>query len=219
MHRMLLLSLLCATGSAQPQLTPGEREYLTPLASDTWRSIAYMADGASPLPEDKATMPGYTSVSNIGLYLACVPAAEELGLLTRAEAQARVTRVIEACEKLETWQGFPHSWLQTKTLTSTDEKIVSSVDLGNYEAGLIVCRQAYPQLRARISKLIEAMNWQALYCPANGWLYGGWHTRKKAYTDWHYMFGAADSRTGRELHRDLRLHAAQDLLIVSQGRV
>lgn len=190
---VLLLAASCA--HAQPKLTVDETVYLSALAADTWRSLAYMADGKSPLPEDNTDLAGYTSVSNIGFYLACIPGAEKLGLIDHAEATRRVSRVVDACAQLDTWEGFPHSWLRTTDLKPTDERIISSVDLGNYEAGLIVCRQAYPELAAPISKLVEAMNWKALYCPDNGFLYGGWNTRDKTYTKWYYNLYAADSRT------------------------
>jgi len=198
MLRALMVCWFAVTtvaATAQPALTTDERCYLIGLVSDTWLGIAYMADTDSGLPEDNTERGGYTSVSNIGLYLACVPAAQRLHLIDRAQGLQRVSKVIEACEKLPTWEGFPHSWLNTKKLGPTDEQIVSPVDLGNYEAGLIVCRQAYPELRERIDALIEPMNWQAFYCPENGWIHGGWSTKKASFTKWYYNWLAADSRT------------------------
>lgn len=196
MRWLALSMLLCAiAASAQPRLAVEETVYLAGLAADTWRSLAYMADGTSCLPEDNTDLPGYTSVSNLGFYLACVPAAEKLGLIDHAAGLRRVSRLLDGCGRFDLWEGFPHSWLRTTDLKPTDERIVSAVDLGNYEAGLLVCRQAYPELAERLGQLVSALSWGKLFCPENGFLYGGWNTREQTYTKWYYCLYAADSRT------------------------
>lgn len=192
---ILALGNLALTQTAIAGLAPDDRAYLTSLAADTWECIAYMADGPGTLPEDSTRRPGYTSVTNLGLYLACIVGARELGLITRDEALQRAIRIVDACEKLDTWHGFPQSWLDTRTLQRAAGSLISPVDLGNYEAGLIVCRQAFPELAERIGRLIAAMDWPVFYRADNGWLYGGWDVEKQVFVDWHYQFLAADSRT------------------------
>ena len=135
-----------------------------------------------------------TSTTNIGLYLADVAAAADLGLVGRAAAVAKLGKTLTSLESLQKWHGFPQNWNRVVSLTpATGDDCISTVDLANLAAGLIVVRQRLPVLAPRASALLAAMDWSWLYDPSVGLLYGCRYPNGSA-SSWHYDLLAADSR-------------------------
>ena len=141
-----------------------------------------------PLDED-------TSVSNIGLYIAGVAAAVPLGMETRAGAITRLGATLTSLEALQKWHGFPQTHNFVVSLQPSDgDRCISTVDTGNLAAGLIVLRQAFPELADRVGPLLNAMEWDWLFDPAANLPYGCRFPDGSASTNWHYDWLAADSR-------------------------
>ncbi|HEX5692551.1 MAG TPA: hypothetical protein VFX76_21195, partial [Roseiflexaceae bacterium] len=76
---------------------------------------------------------------------------------------------------------------------SMGDRCISTVDLANLAAGLVVLRQSVPSLAARASALLNAMEWDWLYDANVGLMYGCRFPDGSA-SDWHYDWLAADSR-------------------------
>ncbi len=199
-------------------LTPAQRADLLSIARDTWKFYGADVDQATNLPMDNLTFAGgaatptgygrYTSAANIGVYLWAVVAAKDLGLISSSQAVARVGATLTEVAKLKRFDGFLYQWYNTtngdvirnpgdidcsaETTPAFDNcYFISNVDNGWYASGLIVVRQALPQLRGLADSLIAPMNFGIFYdnraethCNTNpaipgnqptGQMYGGYY--------------------------------------------
>jgi Putative glucoamylase/Protein of unknown function (DUF3131) len=199
-------------------LSGAQRAGLLAIARDTWRFYGADIDPATSLPMDNLTFAGgsatptaygrYTSAANIGVYLWAVVSARDLGLISTAQAAARLRATLSEVQRLKRDNGFLYQWYDT---TSGDVlsnpgsadcaagaapafdncSFISNVDNGWYASGLIVVRQAVPQLRHLADSLIAPMNFGLFYdgraethCNTNpaiqgnqptGQMYGGYY--------------------------------------------
>ncbi|MEW5693851.1 MAG: glucoamylase family protein, partial [Candidatus Hydrogenedentota bacterium] len=170
-----------------------DREYLATLCKETWNGISfYVTESGLPI-DNSLSLDAYTSVTNIGLYLASVASASDMKYITRENAINRISKVFDCIEQFQKWNGFPHSWNHTRTFKIHDEAFVSTVDLGNYYAGLLVARGEFPELYDRITRHINEMRWESLFDNKKNALYGGYNTKKNEYGNWYYEYLASDS--------------------------
>jgi hypothetical protein len=200
---VLLLAALCVSlpgitfAGAKQDLSPEDYAYLQGVAKDTWASIEYLIEPKTGLPYDiSRKKPTYTSVSNIGVYLGAISIAVEMNFIDRQEAVKRVSKLLDSVEKLPTFNGFAQSWHDVVTLQpSTDDPWVSILDSGNLACGYIVARQEFPELKGRISKLLEAMDWSKVYNKDRQMLLGGYNMQKKAFNNgWLLSVMGTDAR-------------------------
>jgi hypothetical protein len=171
-------------------LSPSQRADLLSIARDTWKFYGADIDPATNLPMDNLAFAGgssaptsygrYTSASNIGVYLWAVVAARDLGLISTPQAVARVRATLTEVSQLKRFDGFLYQWYDTTTgdvirnpgdincsaeTTPTFDNcyFVSNVDNGWYASGLIVVRQALPQLQPLANSLIAPMDFSIFY--------------------------------------------------------
>jgi hypothetical protein len=178
-----------------------ERELLTQVARDTWGYFNDAVDKQTGLPLDNvlvfstySKVNSYTSTTNIGLYMMCIPGAEKFGFINHAAAVQRLEMLMTTLEKLDGWQGQPYNYYETITLNHSG-KFVSAVDNGWLAAGLIVIRQAYyKEVGARADAMIRKLNFSKLYDPKIGQLYLGYDEDKKALSPYHYGLLATEPR-------------------------
>jgi hypothetical protein len=199
-------------------LSSSQRAALLNIARDTWKFYGVDVDAVTHLPMDNVTFAGgsatasgygrYTSASNVGVYLWAVVAANDLGLIGRPEARARIQATLSEVAQLQRFDGFLYQWYDTTTghvirnpgdIDCTTETtptfdncfFVSNVDNGWYASGLIVVRQAMPELRHLVNSLMAPMNFGIFYdaraethCNTNpaipgnqptGQMYGGYY--------------------------------------------
>ncbi len=161
-----------------------EREFLTQIARDTWGYFRDLVDRETGLPLDNVLVASYTKVNsytsttNIGLYLMSVAGAVDFDFLPRDEALTRLRRLLDTLDKLERWDGQYFNYYETSTLDASG-RFVSSVDNGWLAAGLIVARQAFPELEGEIDPLLTQMDFSKLYDPEAGQLYLGYDAGKR----------------------------------------
>jgi len=182
--------------SADPNiLNQEEIKYLEDLARDTYHCIDFYVDAQTQLPLDntKSVKDSYTSVTNIGLYMTSVAGAVELGLESRQEGLRKLKKLLANLSKLSSWKTFPYSWNHVTQLIPNKEKFVSTVDLGNYYAGIIVTRQYFPELQKQCDKLLK-INWKHLYDPDRKFFYGGYNAKENISASWHYTHLGSESR-------------------------
>jgi hypothetical protein len=149
----------------------------------------------------------YTSAANIGVYLWAVVSARDLGIINEAQAKARVQATLTEVSHLQRYDGFLYQWYDTTNgdvLTNPGQGdctettpafdncfFVSNVDNGWYASGLIVVREALPELAHLADSLIAPMNFGLFYdaraethCNVNpaitgsqptGQMYGGYY--------------------------------------------
>jgi hypothetical protein len=199
-------------------LTSAQRASLLGIARDTWKFYSADVDPGTNLPMDNLTFAGgspaptgygrYTSAANIGVYLWAVVAAKDLGLISRPQARARIQATLAEVARLKRFGGFLYQWYDTTTgavirnpgdINCASETtpafdncfFISNVDNGWYASGLIVVRQAMPELAGLIGSLMAPMNFGIFYdgraethCNTNpaipgnqptGQMYGGYY--------------------------------------------
>jgi hypothetical protein len=199
-------------------LTSAQRASLLGIARDTWKFYGADVDPGTNLPMDNLTFAGgspaptgygrYTSAANIGVYLWAVVAARDLGLISRPQARARIEATLAEVARLKQFGGFLYQWYDTTTgavirnpgdINCASETtpvfdncfFISNVDNGWYASGLIVVRQAMPELAGLVRRLMAPMNFGIFYdgraethCNTNpaipgnqptGQMYGGYY--------------------------------------------
>ena len=152
--------------STATNLTTHQRAVLHNIAKDTWRFFENDVDPGTHLPLDNVgpgtTRGAYTSSANIGVYLWSVVAAHDLHLISRGEADARVRSTLREVQQLQRSHGFLFQWYDTSTGhvilnpgqgdcpqvggTTDNCSFLSAVDNGWYASGLVVVRQALPDV-------------------------------------------------------------------------
>ena len=176
-----LLLILTGAPAAQAGGSSADRT-LRGYARDTWRSMVAMADNPTGLVADNitgdlATGSAYTSPTNIGGYMWSAVVARDLGIISRSEARARVSRTLDTLAGLKhhTASGMFYNWYDPadgSVVTvwpedgSTVTPFLSSVDNGWLAAGLRVVRGAMPDLRAKAGRLLAPMNFGFFFDPA-----------------------------------------------------
>ena len=199
-------------------LTTAQRATLLGIARDTWKFYGTDVDPHTHLPLDNMTFAGgsatptaygrYTSAANIGVYLWAVVAAKDLGLVSRPRARELIEATLNEVQRLKRFDGFLYQWYDTTTgdvirnpgdidcsaeTTPTFDNcyFVSNVDNGWYASGLIVVREALPELSHLVDSLVAPMNFGIFYddraethCNTNpaipgnqptGQMYGGYY--------------------------------------------
>jgi hypothetical protein len=199
-------------------LSQAQRASLLSIARDSWKFYGVDVDRATNLPMDNVTFAGgaaapttygrYTSAANIGVYLWAVVSARDLGLISTPQAAARIRATLTEVQHLRRYDGFLFQWYDTTngavlsnpgsadcpanaTPDFTNCSFVSNVDNGWYASGLIVVRQAVPQLAQLVGSLMAPMNFGIFYdnraethCNTNpaiqgnqptGQMYGGYY--------------------------------------------
>jgi len=139
-----------------PDLPEEQIEKLRLIARKTWR---YFEDFVGPedhwLPPDNyqqdppVGVAHRTSPTNIGLLLASILAARDLGYIGTKTAVDSIERTISTMEKMEKWHGHFYNWYDTRTLSPLKPLYVSSVDGGNLAGYLITLRQGLEELLKR----------------------------------------------------------------------
>jgi hypothetical protein len=205
-------------GDGHGSLTSAQRANLLAIAKDTWKFYAPDVDSNTHLPLDNLTYAGgsprptgygrYTSAANIGVYLWAVVAANDLGFISRSQARTQLNATLTEVAGLKRSNGFLYQWYDTTTghvirnpgdidcatepaPTFDNCFFISNVDNGWYASGLIVVRQALPELRRLVNNLVAPMNFGLFYdaraethCNTNpatkgnqptGQMYGGYY--------------------------------------------
>ena len=203
------------------ELPQSDAAFLDRLARDTWRGIEAMVDMETGLPIDHvrftdgsiapahAEIGDYTSTTNIGLYLATVTGAERLGLISKDAALARLRAVLVTLGRLEQYDGFFFNFYDTVSLERTSS-LVSFVDSSWLLAGLIVARQAFPELLAAGPRLGVARDFALFYDPRYDLMTHGYDVRTHERSIYHYGTFYTEARLGSLLAIGLR-EAPRDL--------
>jgi hypothetical protein len=177
-----LIALLALGPVAQASARPDrDSAQLRGYAERTWASFVAMTDESSGLPADVLGSDGsrsvQTSTTNIGAYMWSAVAAERLGVISRAELVARLSRTITTLEHMERYAdtGQYYNWYDHRTgekLTAWPPRpqdefhpILSSVDNAWLAVGLKIVSRTVPQLAGRAAALYRAMDFGFYYVP------------------------------------------------------
>jgi len=181
-----------AEGRRGELLTSPDRQMLEGIAKDTWGFFDNVVDKRSSLPLDWICMAperaigDYTSPTNTGLYFINIVAAFDMGFITREEAVSRISATLDIVEKMPRWHGLWDNYHSTTNLQVT-RRYISSVDNGWFAGGLIIARQAFDkELGKRCSKLLDEMDFSALYNKEIGQLNLGFDRDTDKYSPYNY---------------------------------
>ena len=200
--------------AADRTLPSDDRALLERVARDTWRGIDAFTDRENGLPVDNVRVlpPGakapaadakpadvrvgdYTNVTNVGMHLAAIVAARELGLVTPDDGRARIVRILDTLDRLETHAGFLYNFYDTTSLERTSN-FLSFVDLSWLATGLVVVRQAYPDLAPRASAMLERMDFGFFHDRELGLISHGYYAHKGVKSRYHYGVLYTEARLG-----------------------
>jgi hypothetical protein len=205
-------SAQAADAQSGSDLSAAQRATLLGVAKDTWAFFEKDVDPVTNLPLDNLGPGGvrgtYTSAANIGVYLESVIAASDLKIISRAKAGSLISATLKTVGTMQRSQGFLYQWYDTATghaiLNPGDVdcatrptpaqdncSFLSAVDNGWYAAGLMVVRQALPEIAPLVNSLIAPMDFSIFYdnraqtnCNTNpaiagnqptGQMYGGYY--------------------------------------------
>lgn len=189
------------------ELPRDDRAFLWQLARDTWRGIDGMVDVETGLPIDHVRFEGgsldpatadigdYTSTTNIGLYLASVVAARDLGFVSDDGARARVHAVLGTLRRLQSYHGFYFNFYDTVSLERTST-FVSFIDSSWLMAGLLVARQGMPELAGEIDRLMAPRNLGIFYDPKLDLMSHGYDVARRRASVYHYGAFYTEARLG-----------------------
>ncbi|HWR61410.1 MAG TPA: glucoamylase family protein [Clostridia bacterium] len=90
-----------------------------------------------------------TSPTNIGLLLASIMAARDMGYISTSEMLERLDNTLTTIEKLKKWRGHLYNWYDTITLEVLRPSYISTVDSGNFVAYLMTLRQGLMEYKNR----------------------------------------------------------------------
>jgi hypothetical protein len=183
------------------------RAFLMRVAADTWRGLDAFTDQANGLPLDRVEFQkgslapettrigDYTNITNIGFHFLAIAAAYELKLVDREQALKRLNATLASLESLESHRGFFYNYYNTTTLERTSD-FISFVDSSWLSAGLMVARQAFPELAERCSRLIGQGDYRFFYDAEYQLMSHGYHVPLQTRSAYHYGVFYAESRLG-----------------------
>jgi hypothetical protein len=204
-----LMPGLTTASAATVGFGPDDQAVLADYARDTWRSIAALAD-RGPLPADALrhtndgewVTDGLTSPTNIAAYLWSAIAAEDLRLISRDEADRRLSRMLATLGQLERSHGFFFNWYDPQTGQPARNwpggvkirPFLSVVDNGWLAAALMLIGNLRPEFRPVTDALLEPMDFGFFYDafdPTNpavhpGLLRGGYWPDNDTFAGFHY---------------------------------
>ncbi|MBX3027754.1 DUF3131 domain-containing protein [bacterium] len=195
---------LVVPASALPR---DRRAFAERLARDTWRGLDALTDRATGLPLDTVTFTAgkgppaaarigdYTNVTNIGLQMADIVGAYELGLIDDRGARGRLGRILDTLDRLETDNGFFFNYYDTTSLERTSH-FVSFVDSAWLLTGLMTARMTFPELYERCTALIEQMDFSVLYDRGADLVSHGYYVEPRAPSRYHYGVLYTEARLG-----------------------
>lgn len=180
--------------------------FLRRLAADTWRGLDALTDRDHALPVDNVRVgrsatiadshvADYTNITNVGLHLAAVVAAYDLGLVETAAAKERIGATLATLDQLETHRGFFYNYYDTTSLERTSD-FLSFVDSAWLTAGLMVVRAAFPELHEQCSKLITRMDFGFFYDSELGQMSHGYYVSRRTHSDYHFGVFYTEARLG-----------------------
>ena len=166
--------------------TISDDELLTLVQQQTFRYFYDFAHPTSGLARERNTSGDIVTTGGSGFGLAAFPVAVERGFITREEALAHCTKVVNfLTEQAERFHGaYPH-WLNGKTgqtiAFSTKDDGADLVETAFLIEGLLVLRQYFSgasaeetELRNKITAIWEAVDWTWFQKNGSNVLYWHW---------------------------------------------
>lgn len=179
------------------ELPSEPRAFLWRLARDTYEGLRGLSDARSGLAVDNVRFVGgmvpplalrigdYTNVTNIGLQLAAIAGARAIGLETEFDARRAALQILDTLAHLPRYEGQFYNYYDTTSLEATST-LVSFVDTGWLVAGLLVTRQAFPDLEPFVDELLAPIDFALFYDAETKLMSHGYYTKLGSPSTYHY---------------------------------
>lgn len=193
--------------SDRDSLPRDPERFLWRVARDTWAGLQACTDRENGLAVDNVRIEGglvpplalkvgdYTSITNIGLQLASIAAARRLGLVADPDARALVSRILDTLAELPRYDGYFFNYYDTTSLEPTSS-FVSFVDTAWLMAGLMVTRQAFPELADTVNELLEPIDLHWFYDDSTGLMSHGYYVNMGTLSAFEYGYFYTEARLG-----------------------
>lgn len=180
------------------QISSQDSLYLRILAEDTWNFFTTFVDSATGLIPDNLNArdfesSDYTSATNIGLYLVCVAAAEDLEFISHEKALDYLSHTLSSLQKMERYRGFHLNWYNIPAMKVT-RQYVSSVDAAWLYASVAAISVKYPELKNSCQNILSGVDFAWLFDPALGQFYLGYDREQEVFSPYHYGMLCSESR-------------------------
>ncbi|MBV9463417.1 MAG: DUF3131 domain-containing protein [Verrucomicrobiae bacterium] len=184
-----------------------DKEFLMRIARDTWKGLDQLSDKEHGLPLDTvrfskgsvaladSRIGDYTNITNVGMYLLSIVGAYDLKLITKDEAMARLKTTLTTLEKLPSYNGFLYNYYDTTSAERTSN-FVSFVDSAWLTAGMIVVRDAFPELNGRCSAFIKKQDYRFFYDDVEQLMSHGFYVNIKYPSEYQYGSFYTEPRAG-----------------------
>ena len=179
------------------------KDFLLDLANRTCKYFesnlknkSLICDNYQVFPKKEAN--GFTSPTNMGFAILSCICSYKIGNITLDECMSKLDEQVTLAESLEKYKGHLFNWYSLATQKPLSPYFVSSVDSGNYIACLITVKQFVKdvdaKLYSRIQRLIDDVDFDALYDGARGKFHIGYNKAEQKF-EGHYDMLASESRT------------------------
>jgi len=176
-----------------------ERVALCRTAVSTWQFFGHDLSPTTDLPmgnlgfDGAPAEGGYTSQADIAAYLWSIVSAENMNLVSHAEAQNLARRELTAARHLQSWDGLLAHWYDTGTgqpiaspggppVTTLKGQLIPLISNAELASALVIVREAFPALSAPATQLLDAMRFSVFYDNGDqatdinaGQMYGGYY--------------------------------------------
>lgn len=198
---MCLLALGGIEVGKAKKLNKEDKDILRSIAMRTYAYFSEMRERSTYITDNFAFEPRtrsakMTSPTDMGMAMLAHVCACECGVISEAEATARLEEDIAKAEKLKKWRGNLYNWYDTEGKVLSP-RFVSSVDSGNFLACLICVRAFLKNAGAdtqKVSALIENTRLETLVDESCGRLYIGYNEEDNRF-EGHYDMLASEART------------------------
>lgn len=197
---LLELAACAPPGPSSDRPSAADLAYLRQLQRDTWNYIDYFIAPETGYPYDNDRRPDKTNTTNIGLYLASLSMAAQLGYVDRDHAVARIEKILDSLDRTANWDRLYTNWLDVTGRNFAAAPGPSNIsDYNKLPAGLIVVRQTFPELAERCTAFLDAIPWHVFYEPATGKMFYEFDVAERTVRNPVYFFRGEDKILGQFL--------------------
>ncbi len=189
-------------------LPPKGEAMLRETAERIWHFFRdYMTEEDHFLPPDNVQVKPYrgaahrTSPTNIGLGILACLCANDLGFISDAEMEDRISKTMDTLESLPTWHGHLYNWYDTRTLRPLPPRYISTVDSGNLACYLLTAAMGIQEqkgadapLAARLLRFAENTDFRPLYNAKKKLFSIGFSLEENRLTDSYYDLLISEAR-------------------------
>lgn len=145
-----------------------------------------------------------TSPTNIGLYLACLVGARDMGFITSTELEFYARKTANTIAGLPKWKGNLYNWYDIKTLEILGDPFISTVDSGNFVCAVSAFCEGLKEYAGECPKILDVLRFyenilkntdlEALFDKGSRLFYIGYDARNESYTESYYDIFMSEAR-------------------------